>query len=99
MEYSQRNPVPLPPSGASAQVQSTISTVFDWEYALRQRNLLSLYEKGKALAWNAADLDWSVEVDIDKMMRERLALGGGQVFHTVMNPPMAVSDAELVEMQ
>jgi len=99
MDYVQRNPVPLPASGASEAVQATISTIFDWQYALRQQNLLALYEKGKSLTWNASELDWSTEVDIDKMMRDRVGMGAGNVVNSVMNPPRQLPDKDLVEMQ
>ena len=67
MEYKQRNPVPLPDIGAFESVPSPMDTVFDWEYALERKNLLALYEKGKLATWNATDLDWSIEVDLEKM--------------------------------
>ena len=73
MQYTQRNPLPMPPGGAYEQITATIDSVFDWQYALRQRNLLNLYEKGKTLAWNANDLDWSTDVDIERLVRQRVA--------------------------
>ncbi|HME68483.1 MAG TPA: hypothetical protein VKM54_01275 [Myxococcota bacterium] len=51
---------------------------FDWQYALRQQNRLALYEKGKAATWNAADLPWHTEVDIERISasaRPRAAAG------------------------
>ena len=99
MEYTQRNPLPLPASGSLGTVQSTIDTVFDWEYALRRQNLLNLYEKGKALAWNATDLDWSTDVDMERIMAERAAAGVGSIVNSVMAPPKALPDSELMEMQ
>ena len=98
MNYEQRNPLPIPADGASREVRSTIDTVFDWEYALRQQGLLALYEKGKKNLWNAADLDWSTEVDMERMMRERAA-GGGQLMNQLMNPPRKLEEPELVTLQ
>ena len=77
MEYTQRNPVPLPASGPLATIQTQMDTTFDWEYALKQHKLLALYEKGKAATWNASDLDWSIEVDIEKLMASRREAAGG----------------------
>jgi hypothetical protein len=71
MEYQQKNPIPLPASGAFSSVASTIDSVFDWQYALEQKGLLALYEKGKANNWNATELDWSADVSVERMMRER----------------------------
>ena len=76
MDYEQRNPIPLPQSGAFESVSSTLDSVFDWQYALEQRGLMALYEKGKANNWNATELDWSTEVSIERMMQERTAAGG-----------------------
>lgn len=84
MDYEQKNPLPLPAIGASQTVRATIDTIFDWRYALEQKKLLSLYEKGKAQTWNASDLDWSAEVDIAKLAREAQV----DVFmNTLMDPP------------
>jgi len=44
--------------------------VFNWEYDEGRDKLLSLYEKGKNLQWNATDrIDWSQEVDKDDPLK------------------------------
>jgi len=98
LKYSQQNPVPIPDSGAFQHVKSTLDSVFDWEYALRQQNLLALYEKGKANNWNATELDWSTDVSIEKMMADRAQSGAGHVMNTVMKPPKVMNDREIVEL-
>ncbi len=67
MDFIQRNPLPIPAGGPRQKVHATADTVFDWQYALAEHKLMALYEKGKAASWNASDLDWSTEVDIDRM--------------------------------
>ncbi|MGD8858897.1 MAG: ferritin-like domain-containing protein [Myxococcales bacterium] len=67
MDYEQHNPVPIPKSGAYQSVKSTIEAVFDWQYALEERDLMSLYEKGKRLNWNANELPWDTEVDVGRL--------------------------------
>jgi len=99
MEYRQHNPLPIPVSGAYQSLNATIETVLDWQYELKKQNLLALYEKGKTLAWNANDLDWSIDVDIEKMMRERVANGAATLMNTLMKPPVPLKDDELVRMQ
>ena len=99
MKYLQKNRLPLPESGPFQHVKATIESVFDWEYALRRQELLALYEKGKALNWNATDLDWDAEVSIERIMAERSAAGAGQVMNTVMKPPKVMDERELVELQ
>jgi hypothetical protein len=84
MQYPQKNPLPVPASGAFQSVDATIKTVFDWQYALEDQKLLSLYEKGKALGWNANDLDWSTEVDIARLATEARA---DEFMNTLMDPP------------
>ena len=74
VKYTQHNPLPLPESGPSTAVTSTLDTIFDWQYALKQQNLLALYEKGKAATWNASDLDWSIDVDMPSLKRGRSLL-------------------------
>ncbi len=44
--------------------------VFDWEYDEGRDKLLSLYEKGKNLQWNARSrIDWSLELDLDNPLQ------------------------------
>jgi hypothetical protein len=46
-------------------------TVFTWDYARSRPALGRLYEKAKGSQWNAAtDLDWSIEVDEEKVALE-----------------------------
>jgi hypothetical protein len=99
MDYPQHNPIPIPESGAFESVSSTIHTVFDWQYALEKHGLLALYEKGKANNWNATELDWSTEVSLEKMMRERTAVGGGTLMNQVLNPPQQLEEEKVVELQ
>jgi hypothetical protein len=67
MDYEQKNPVPIPAAGSHQAVRSTMDTVFDWKYALEEKKLLALYEKGKTMTWNASDLDWSTDVDVERL--------------------------------
>lgn len=99
MQYAQRNPLPIPESGPYESLRATIDTVLDWQYELKRTNLLSLYEKGKTLAWNANDLDWSIDVDAERMLRERVANGAAKVMNTLMTPPIPLQDDEVVRMQ
>src|SRR4029453_8668802 len=99
MQYTQNNPVPLPAGGAYEPLKATIDTVFDWQYALKKQNLLNLYEKGKTLAWNANDLDWSTDVDLERMVRERVANGMAPMMNAMLNPPVTLGDKEVIEMQ
>jgi hypothetical protein len=85
MDYEQKNPVPLPDTGAYHSVKATIDTVFDWQYALEEKKLLSLYEKGKVLGWNASDIDWSIDVDIARLATEARA---DEFMNNLMAPPV-----------
>lgn len=98
MKYEQHNPVPLPASGASHAVQSTIDSVFDWQYALEKQNLMTLYEKGKAATWNTTDLDWNSFVDPEESAARRRAAGAPDIFNTILNPPRTLSPDELTEL-
>jgi hypothetical protein len=99
MHYVQRNPLPQPPDGPFESLRATVDTVLDWQYELRRQNLLALYEKGKALTWNASDVDWSVDVDVERLMRERVASGAAELMNTLMSPPVALGAEEMVRMQ
>ena len=98
MKYEQKNRLPVPESGAFQTVKSTIDTVFDWQYALEKQNLMALYEKGKELSWNATELDWTTDVDVEKMVRQRQEMGMGGMLNNVLNPPKQLDDQELVTL-
>ena len=99
MNYSQTNPLPVPPGGAYESMKATIDTVFDWQYALRKENLLNLYEKGKTLAWKATDLDWSIDVDLERLVRERIANGLAPMMNSMLNPPVRMTDDAVIRLQ
>src|SRR5262249_7637038 len=59
--HTHHRDIELPPAGAQEAVASAFPSVFTWDYQIRHPELLRLYEKGKALQWNAAtDIDWSI---------------------------------------
>jgi uncharacterized ferritin-like protein (DUF455 family) len=93
VKYVQKNPVPLPASGPYGEVRATLDAVFDWEYALKRQNLLALFEKGKALNWNANELDWSTDVDMERIMAERAA-GASGLMNQLLAPPKPLEPKE-----
>jgi hypothetical protein len=93
VEYTQNNPLPIPAWGETHEVESTIKTVFDWKYALDEQKLMQLYEKGKAMAWNATELDWSVDVDVAKMSAAMNVQG---FFNDVLKAPKKLGPEEAV---
>ena len=100
MQYTQHNPLPLKSGSPQFEsVRATIDTVFDWKYEMKKQNLLGLYEKGKTLTWNANDLDWSIDVNIERMVKERVANGMPALMNSLLNPPKPLGDAEVVEFQ
>jgi uncharacterized ferritin-like protein (DUF455 family) len=98
MRYQQHNPLPIPAIGNVQHVQSTIDAVFDWQYELKRQKLMDLYEKGKAATWNATDIDWSIDVDIEKMVSQRQMASGGTVINQFLNPPRTLSDREALTL-
>ena len=91
MNYTQNNPIPLPMDGEHyTHLQSTIDTVFDWEYSLKKKNLMSLYEKGKKLNWNSNDLPWDTDVDIERQQREQTV--PVSQLRKMLDVPDAISD-------
>ncbi|MGH7898819.1 MAG: hypothetical protein ACREQQ_12765, partial [Candidatus Binatia bacterium] len=93
------NALPIPEIGPYESLKATVETVLDWQYELKRRNLLALYEKGKTLAWNANDLDWSIDVDFERLMSQRAANGAANLINALMRPPIPLQDEELVRMQ
>ena len=98
MQYPQHNPLPIPASGEFQKVNGTIEAVFDWHYELKRTRLLELYEKGKANTWNASDLAWGTEVDIEKMVSQRQLMGGGGMINRLLAPPRPLDDREALAL-
>ena len=98
MQYPQHNPLPIPASGEFQKVRGTIDAVFDWHYELKRTKLLELYEKGKANTWNATDLAWDTEVDIEKMVATRQQMGGGGMLNRLLAPPRPLTDVEAITL-
>jgi hypothetical protein len=99
MDYQQMNPLPVPPDGPFQQLSATIDTVLDWQYELRRKDLLSLYEKGKTQQWNASDVDWSIEVDLEKLIQQRIDNGADVIMNQLMAPPIPLKPEDLMRMQ
>jgi hypothetical protein len=68
-------------------VQAQFDTVFTWDYERSRPALSKLYEKAKTSQWNAStDLDWSIDVDPEKVSHE-LGAGGTQRFQALAEAP------------
>jgi len=68
--HAREHDIELPPAGPRLAIDSAFPSIFNWDYKLDHPELVRLYEKGKALQWNATtDIDWSVDVDPE---RERI---------------------------
>ena len=52
-------------------------TEFTWDYERSRDGLSRLYEKAKRSQWNANDLDWSIQVDAEKMATQMAELAAG----------------------
>jgi hypothetical protein len=75
-------------------VEDNADAIFTWGYDKGERAKLDkLYEKAKTSQWNATtDLDWSTEVDIEKMVREQnFAMSGSHE----LAPPFDLTDTPL----
>ena len=52
-------------------VKDNADAIFTWDYERSRPNLGRLYEKAKTSQWNGeTDLDWSIDVDQEKLARE-----------------------------
>ena len=98
MKYEQTNPLPLPDAGPFETMVAEQPTTFDWQYALRRDDLLALYEKGKAASWNASDLDWETEVDLEKMMAARSSDAARAMTNQLLKPPFELDAAQNTEL-
>lgn len=75
--------IELPPTGPRQIVPTAFPTVFNWDYKLRNEELVRLYEKGKQLQWNAStDIDWTIDVD-----PERPRVDDSDAMDAILQPP------------
>ena len=89
--------------GSIHAVLSEVDTTFTWDYERSRSGLSRLYEKAKGSQWNAStDLDWSIDVDPEKVSAD---LGGGsgsgRFGHLSEDPESPVrhfGDAEWLEL-
>ena len=60
-------------------VKNNADSIFTWDYSLARPTLRRLYEKAKTGQWNGTtDLDWSIDVDIEKsVFEDSQILGSG----------------------
>lgn len=60
-------------------VKNNADSIFTWDYSLARPTLRRLYEKAKTGQWNGTtDLDWSIDVDIEKsIFEDSQILGSG----------------------
>jgi hypothetical protein len=64
-------------------VQANFDAIFTWDYERSRSALVKLYEKAKTSQWNATtDLDWSIDVDPEKVSSE-LGAGGAVRFQVL----------------
>ena len=97
MDYEQKNPLPVPQSGAYKSVKSTIETVFDWQYALEDQKLLDALREGQGarLERQRARL-----VDGCRRREDHAREGNVDVFmNQLMAPPKTLSRDEAVELR
>ncbi len=54
----------IPDAPERWEVPQDFTTVFNWDFAPERSRLLNLYERGKAMQWDANQrIDWSLELD------------------------------------
>jgi hypothetical protein len=64
-------------------VNANFDAIFTWDYERSRASLGKLYEKAKTSQWNATtDLDWSIDVDPEKIGQE-LGAGGTMRFQAL----------------
>ncbi len=87
----------MDPTEVTHSVSNLAPAIFTWDYSLARPQLRRLYEKAKTGQWNSSiDLDWSIDVDVDKTVRENSeAMGRGlNVENFVGTPVEKWSDKE-----
>src|SRR5215470_12405511 len=96
MDDGASRDIPLPPGGSLEAVPTASDTLFSWDYTVHDPALLSLYEKGKRLQWNAStDIDWSIDVDPERFPD----FLPPEAFNALLNPPRHLAVKEIVQLR
>ena len=65
------------PNEVEHVIKNNADTIFTWDYSLARPQLHKLYEKAKVGQWNGSvDLDWSIDVDVERTIAADQALIG-----------------------
>lgn len=68
----------------SHKVAGKFDTEFTWDYERSRPQLSKLYEKAKTSQWNVTtDLDWSIDVDIEKVVLNNMEANGRMFFNEI----------------
>src|ERR1700733_2155729 len=73
-------------------IQDNAERLFLWDYERDRGQLVTLYNKAMASQWNSVkDLDWSIEVDPERLVAEQDSplLGVARVAATLPGSPLA----------
>ena len=77
----------LPVEQTKWGIEGSANLVFDWEYDEGRDRLLTLYEKGKNLQWNANQrIDWSHALDYHWRCYQLRVTGNAET-RGLLNPP------------
>jgi len=72
-------------------IRAESDALFTWDYERSRPALIKLYEKAKTSQWNGAtDLDWSTDVDQEKVVLANAEANGGML--SGLGPDIDVSD-------
>jgi P-aminobenzoate N-oxygenase AurF len=93
----------LPVDVTQWTVDSTSTTIFNWEYDEGRDKLLNLYEKGKNLQWNTNQrLDWSQDIDPENPLGipdEYVAIYGSDIWNKMSEKNRAELKAHMASWQ
>jgi hypothetical protein len=97
MPDAPRIEIPLPDSGDTLGVQTTLESIFSWSYRLENERLTALYGKAKTATWRAEDLAWDTPVDIEALLN---AAGPDTTSYIeqLLQPPRPLSPREAIEL-
>jgi hypothetical protein len=90
MTISETDLEPVDVQAVQHVIDQHADVLFTWDYERSRPALVRLYEKAKTSQWNAStDLDWSTEVDIEKIVvQNQAAFAGTDPLRTEPDSPL-----------
>lgn len=87
--------IALPPAECTGLQTDLVTSVLDWKYQFSSEKIMSLYERSQEQPWRAADLDWTIDVDAERLFAESRKMLSADDVNALLEPPRKLDKGEV----